>query len=84
MAKPTGFLEYQRELPIDLSPQERILHWKEFHKPFADEKLRTQGARCMDCGIPFCHTGKLLNAMAAPANIGFSIPNAAIGIPRQL
>ena len=65
MANPTGFMEYQRELPADLSPQERILHWKEFHRPFADEKLRNQGARCMDCGVPFCHTGKLLNGMAS-------------------
>jgi glutamate synthase (NADPH) small chain len=74
MAKPTGFMEYQREIPIDLLPQERILHWKEFHKPFAEEKLRTQGARCMDCGIPFCHTGKLLNGMAAGCPIHNLIP----------
>ncbi len=74
MAKPTGFMEYQRELPADLSPQERILHWKEFHRPFAEEKLQTQGARCMDCGIPFCHTGKLLNGMASDCPINNLIP----------
>ncbi len=74
MAKPTGFMEYQREVPADLPPQERILHWKEFHKPFAEDKLRTQGARCMDCGIPFCHTGKLLNGMAAGCPIHNLIP----------
>ncbi|MBN1373548.1 MAG: glutamate synthase subunit beta [Anaerolineaceae bacterium] len=74
MAKPTGFMEFERELPADLPPQERILHWKEFHKPFAEEKLRTQGARCMDCGIPFCHTGKLLNGMAAGCPIHNLIP----------
>jgi glutamate synthase (NADPH) small chain len=74
MAKPTGFIEYQRELPADLSPQERILHWKEFHRPFPEEKLREQGARCMDCGIPFCHTGKLLNGMASGCPINNLIP----------
>ncbi len=58
MGKPTGFIEYERELPTDLPPEERILHWKEFHRPFPEEKLQTQGARCMDCGIPFCHTGQ--------------------------
>lgn len=74
MGKPTGFMEYQRELPGDLPPQERILHWKEFHRPFPEEKLRTQGARCMDCGIPFCHTGKLLNGMASGCPINNLIP----------
>lgn len=74
MAKPTGFLEFQRELPGDLAPQERILHWKEFHRPFPEEKLRQQGARCMDCGIPFCHTGKLINGMASGCPINNLIP----------
>jgi glutamate synthase (NADPH/NADH) small chain len=74
MAKPTGFIEYQRELPADLPPHERILHWKEFHRPFPEEKLRTQGARCMDCGVPFCHTGKLLNGMASGCPINNLIP----------
>ncbi len=74
MAKPTGFMEYQRELPGDLPPQDRILHWKEFHRPFPEEKLREQGARCMDCGIPFCHTGKLFNGMASGCPINNLIP----------
>ena len=74
MSKPTGFIEYVRETPTDLPPQERILHWKEFHRPFSEEKLRTQAARCMDCGIPFCHTGKLLNGMAAGCPINNLIP----------
>jgi glutamate synthase (NADPH) small chain len=74
MAKPTGFLDYKREIPSDLSPSERILHWKEFHRSFPEDKLRTQGARCMDCGIPFCHTGKLLNGMAAGCPINNLIP----------
>ncbi|MDR3576715.1 MAG: glutamate synthase subunit beta [Anaerolineaceae bacterium] len=74
MAKPTGFMEHQRELPGDLPPQERILHWKEFHRPFSEEKLIEQGARCMDCGIPFCHTGKLFNGMASGCPINNLIP----------
>ena len=74
MAKPTGFMEYERELPGDLPPQERILHWKEFHRPFPEEKLKTQGARCMDCGIPFCHTGRLMNGMASGCPINNLIP----------
>lgn len=74
MAKPTGFLEYKRELPGELNPEERILHWKEFRRPFPVEKLQAQGARCMDCGIPFCHTGKLLNGMASGCPINNLIP----------
>jgi glutamate synthase (NADPH/NADH) small chain len=74
MGKPTGFIEYQRELPKDFLPEERILHWKEFHKPFSEEKLRTQGARCMDCGIPFCHTGHIFNGSASGCPINNLIP----------
>jgi glutamate synthase (NADPH/NADH) small chain len=74
MTKPNGFLQYQRELPADLAPQQRILHWKEFHRPFPEEKLRMQGARCMDCGIPFCHTGKLMNGVASGCPINNLIP----------
>ena len=57
MGKPTGFMEFQRTLPDDRDPAERIKDWREFHHHLPDEKLREQGARCMDCGIPFCHTG---------------------------
>jgi glutamate synthase (NADPH/NADH) small chain len=74
MGKPTGFMEFQRELPRDLLSEERILHWMEFHKPFPEEKLQTQGARCMDCGIPFCHTGRLFNGSASGCPINNLIP----------
>lgn len=57
MSTPTGFMEYKRELPIDRDPAERVKDWQEFHKHMSDEQLRTQGARCMDCGTPYCHTG---------------------------
>jgi glutamate synthase (NADPH/NADH) small chain len=74
MAKPTGFMEYQRELPPDRLPQERVKDWQEFHLHFPEEKLQVQGARCMDCGIPFCHTGTLINGMASGCPINNLIP----------
>jgi glutamate synthase (NADPH/NADH) small chain len=55
MGKPTGFKEYARETPARRPVPLRILDWNEVYVDFSDEKLRTQGARCMDCGIPFCH-----------------------------
>jgi len=57
MGKPTGFMEFKRELPKRRPVAERINDWKEVYEPFPEEKLRSQGARCMDCGVPFCHTG---------------------------
>lgn len=57
MSKPTGFMEYSRQLPGDRSPSERIKDWQEFHDHMSDEQLQEQGARCMDCGTPYCHTG---------------------------
>ena len=57
MGKVTGFLEYTRELPVRRPPAERINDWFEIYEPFPLESVQTQGARCMDCGVPFCHTG---------------------------
>ena len=57
MGKPTGFFEYTRELPRRRPVGERVRDWREVYLPFAQEKLQAQGARCMDCGIPFCHDG---------------------------
>ena len=57
MGKPTGFLEYTRELPSYKKPKERLNDYKEFYLDFPEEKTRQQGARCMDCGVPFCHHG---------------------------
>src|SRR2546427_8651508 len=74
MGKPTGFVEYLRELPLDRSAIERIRDWNEFHFHMEEKKLREQGARCMDCGIPFCHTGTLLNGMASGCPIHNLIP----------
>ncbi|MDI1334575.1 MAG: glutamate synthase subunit beta [Lacunisphaera sp.] len=74
MGKPTGFIEYLRELPVDRTPKERVGDWKEFHHHMEDKKLRHQGARCMDCGVPFCHTGKLISGMASGCPINNLIP----------
>jgi glutamate synthase (NADPH/NADH) small chain len=74
MGKPTGFLEYPRELPLARDPAQRIRDWCEFHEHTEEEKLQTQGARCMDCGVPFCHTGTLLEGMASGCPINNLIP----------
>ncbi len=74
MGKPTGFLEFPRELPLARSPIERSQGWDEFHGHAGEEQLRQQGARCMDCGVPFCHTGALIGGMAAGCPINNLIP----------
>ena len=74
MGKPTGFIDYERELPTDRDPISRLGDWKEIHNHLPEEKLKTQGSRCMDCGIPFCHTGKLISGMASGCPINNLIP----------
>jgi len=74
MGKPTGFIEYLRELPLDRSAVERIRDWNEFHQHLEPGKLREQAARCMDCGTPFCHSGILLSGMASGCPIHNLIP----------
>jgi glutamate synthase (NADPH/NADH) small chain len=74
MGKPTGFLEYPRELPLAEPPAERVGHWREFHGHPDEALLRKQGARCMDCGVPFCHTGSLLAGMASGCPVNNLIP----------
>jgi len=61
MGKITGFLEHTRELPQRRAVAERVNDWFEVYQDFPDEKVQTQGARCMDCGVPFCHNGCPLN-----------------------
>jgi glutamate synthase (NADPH/NADH) small chain len=74
MGKPTGFLEFQREMPTDRSAGGRVADWKEFHHHLPEADLKKQGARCMDCGIPFCHTGQLVSGMASGCPIHNLIP----------
>jgi glutamate synthase (NADPH/NADH) small chain len=74
MGKPTGFLEYLRDPGADRAPLERVKDWKEFHLHREDQELQTQGARCMDCGTPFCHTGQLISGMASGCPVNNLIP----------
>jgi glutamate synthase (NADPH/NADH) small chain len=74
MGKPTGFLEFERVAPAERPPLERIRDFEEFHLHLSDRTLQQQGARCMDCGIPFCHTGQIINGMAAGCPINNLIP----------
>lgn len=74
MGKPTGFLEYKRDLPSDRPPKERLKDWNEFHEHFPEEQQQIQGARCMDCGVPFCHSGLLINGMASGCPLNNLIP----------
>jgi glutamate synthase (NADPH/NADH) small chain len=74
MGEPTGFLDFQRELPADRSAGERVADWKEFHLHLPEADLKKQGARCMDCGIPFCQTGQLVSGMTSGCPIHNLIP----------
>jgi glutamate synthase (NADPH/NADH) small chain len=74
MGKPTGFLEFKRELPADRPAGGRIADWREFHLHLPEADLRQQGARCMDCGTPFCHTGQLVSGMASGCPVHNLIP----------
>lgn len=74
MGKPTGFLEFQRQLPADRSPMDRIRDWQEYHLHMEEKAMQEQGARCMNCGTPFCHTGLTLAGMASGCPINNLIP----------
>ncbi|WP_114417315.1 glutamate synthase subunit beta [Marinospirillum perlucidum] len=62
MGKLTGFLEFERALPADRDPVERLKDWQEIHTHMLEEDIQQQGARCMDCGVPFCHAGDSASA----------------------
>ena len=74
MGKPTGFMEFEREPAHTRPPLERIKDWDESHPPYDEATLKKQGARCMDCGIPYCHTGELVAGMAMGCPINNVIP----------
>ena len=61
MGKVTGFIDIERKERSYEPVESRITHFKEFVIPLTNDELRAQGARCMDCGIPFCHTGCPVN-----------------------
>ena len=74
MGKPTGFLEIERATIPDRDPLSRVKDWEEIHEHRDDDKVREQGARCMDCGTPYCHTGILISGMASGCPINNLIP----------
>ena len=63
MGKATGFLEYARFDNMAIEPLVRIQSYDEFHLPLSEEERRTQGARCMNCGVPLCQSGMTLGGM---------------------
>ena len=74
MGKPTGFLDYEREDARAESPKERIKHFNEFHIPLSREEQQKQGARCMECGVPFCQNGAMLAGMASGCPLHNLVP----------
>jgi glutamate synthase (NADPH/NADH) small chain len=74
MGQPTGFLEFSRVVPLDRQPRERVADYRELHSHLPETTMREQGARCMDCGVPFCHTGKLVDGLAMGCPLHNLIP----------
>ncbi len=74
MGKPTGFMDYERQTAEAASPTERIGNFNEFHTPLSQEEQRTQGARCMACGVPFCQSGMELMGMVSGCPLHNLVP----------
>ncbi|MCI8542887.1 MAG: glutamate synthase subunit beta [Lachnospiraceae bacterium] len=74
MGKPTGFMEYEREVSRAQEPLERIKHFNEFHEHLPGEKQQLQGARCMECGVPFCQAGMMICGMASGCPLHNLVP----------
>lgn len=74
MGKPTGFLEIERKVSEEVEPQKRISNFKEFHIHLNKDQQACQGARCMDCGVPFCQSGKMLEGMVSGCPLNNLIP----------
>lgn len=74
MGKPTGFLEYERVGNEAVSPLERIKNFNEFHEPMPYEERKKQAARCMECGVPFCQAGMMINGMASGCPLNNLVP----------
>ena len=74
MGKATGFMEYQRQVPKERPPKERIKDWQEFKNLFNEKAAKIQGARCMECGIPFCHSGLEIGGMVSGCPVNNLIP----------
>ena len=74
MGKPTGFMEYQRETSAEVKPRQRIKNFNEFHEHLSREKQQLQGARCMECGVPFCQSGMTLCGMTSGCPLHNLVP----------
>ncbi len=74
MGKPTGFMEFDRKLSTQVPAYERIQNFNEFHIPLSREEQRNQGARCMECGVPFCQSGMTLGGMTSGCPLHNLIP----------
>ncbi|MCF0128280.1 MAG: glutamate synthase subunit beta [Pseudobutyrivibrio sp.] len=74
MGKATGFLDYERKTAKAISPKERIKNFNEFHIPLSEEEQRKQGARCMECGVPFCQSGMTIKGMTSGCPLNNLIP----------
>ena len=74
MGKPTGFMEYKREVSVAEDPKKRIQHFNEFHEHLPKEKQRLQGARCMECGVPFCQSGMTVAGMTSGCPLHNLVP----------
>lgn len=74
MGKPTGFMDFERNTAAEIPCVERIKNWDEFHPVLSDDDAKTQAARCMNCGIPFCHGGVTWQGVSSGCSIGNLIP----------
>lgn len=74
MGKATGFLEIERQVSQEIEPKQRIKNFNEFHKALSKDQQACQGARCMDCGVPFCQSGKMIEGMVSGCPLNNLIP----------
>ncbi|WP_075619594.1 glutamate synthase subunit beta [Paenisporosarcina indica] len=74
MGKPTGFMEYSRQTQTERNPKERTNDWTDYTLPMSDAEVQKQGARCMDCGVPTCHTGTDINGSTSGCPVYHLIP----------
>ena len=74
MGKPTGFMEYEREDQITISPEERIKNFEEFYRGSSKDEQKSQASRCMSCGVPFCQAGVMISGMASGCPLNNLVP----------
>ena len=74
MGKPTGFLDYERKNNKAVEPLERIKNFNEFHTPMSEKDRKVQASRCMNCGVPFCQSGMMINGMASGCPLNNLVP----------